>query len=36
MSDKDLDHAKNICNKFKINNFGDYHDLYILKLKYYY
>ena len=29
ISDKDYEHAKNIWSKFKINNLGDYHDLYL-------
>ena len=29
ISDKDYEHAINILNRFKINNLGDYHDLYL-------
>ena len=30
ISDNDLAPAKNVCNTFKINNLGKYHDLYVL------
>ena len=26
---EDYNHAKKVCDLFKINNFGDYHDLYV-------
>ena len=29
ISDSDLDHVKNVCNTFKIDNLGKYHDLYV-------
>ena len=29
ISDKDYEHAKNIWNKFEINNLSDHHDLYL-------
>ena len=28
-SEKDYLHAVNVCNEFKMNSLGDYHDLYI-------
>ena len=29
ISDSDLDHVKNVINTFKIDNLGEYHDLYV-------
>ena len=29
ISDKDLEHVKNVCNTLKIDNLGQYHDLYV-------
>ena len=29
ISDSDLDHVNNVCDAFKINNVGRYHDLYV-------
>ena len=29
ISDKDIEHVKNVCNTLKIDNLGQYHDLYV-------
>ena len=29
INDGDIEHVKNICTTFKINNLGEYHDLYV-------
>ena len=29
ISDEDVNHVKNVCNTLKINNIGQYHDLYV-------
>ena len=29
MDDIDYRHGNNVFNKFKLNNLGDYHDLYV-------
>ena len=29
IDDIDCRHGNNVCNKFKLNNLGDYHDLYV-------
>ena len=29
IDDIDFRHGNNVCNKFKLNNLGDYHDLYV-------
>ena len=29
ISDSDLDHVKNVTNTFKIDNLGEYHDLFV-------
>ena len=29
IEDIDYRHGNNVCNKFKLNNLGDYHDLYV-------
>ena len=29
IEDIDYRHGNNVCNKFKLNNLGEYHDLYV-------
>ena len=29
ISDKDKEHVKNVCHTLKIDNLGEYHDLYV-------
>ena len=29
ISNKDINHVKNVCNTLKITNLGQYHDLYV-------
>ena len=36
ISEKDYSHAINVWNVFKMNTMGDYHDLYLKQIFYYY